>query len=453
MGFFDALLGMFGIGQPKLTAKIDQTTLRRGALVTVDIHLEGGRREIPLTALVAVLKVESELSDGQKTWDTLAEETLYMGKQPIGPGQVIEGRITLQVPADCEPTNSKIRHFIEASADVPGWDPEQEVDVTISEQADAMAAEDYSEYHILPQERRFRNSSVRGDFRVFPLADGGAILGWKTSLICRNADGTERWRQSFGRTAAVSPDGATVAASDQNKQVALIDVASGDVQATHNVGEYVDNIAWVSDGLALNATEKIIILSLDGAPVRTINSLGGEREAPYIGGMANNGDTLIAIDANERLLAQVDARTGNVAESKELPFYPSDVYQVGDYVVIDSDDQIVMGMGTSMGKGFELPGRRGVRFLGQSEHSSTHFKPNGRLSPNTERFLLNDQSGLLWLLDNKGNPIRTWPREILDFVEDTGWLDDEHFVAITNDGRSHKVNANTGAVVWSDQDV
>lgn len=452
MGFFDALLGMFGIGQPKLTASIDQTTLKRGALVTVKVRLEGGKREIPLTALVAAFKSEKPLKDGQKTWDTLTEEKLYFGKQLIQTGDVVEAAITLQVPKDCE-VKSDIRYFVEASADVPGWDPEHEVDVTVQVQDDPMAAEDFSQYHILPQERRFRNSSVRGDFRVFPLADGGAVLGWKDELVCRNADGSERWRAPFGRTAAVSPDGSQIAAANQHKQIAILGVQSGDTEAVLDIGDWVNNIVWTSEGLACNVTEKILVVSLQGDVLREIASLGGERGEPYIGSLTGSGDALLAIDSNERLLVALDARTGQISESKALNFYPSDVYRVGEHTVVDSNDRIAMGQGTALGKGFQPPGRGGIRFLGQSEHSYTHFKPNARLSPDSQRFLVNDQSGLLWLLDTKGNPLRTWPREALDFVEDTGWIDDQTFVAITNDGRSHKVSAATGAVAWSQQDI
>jgi len=451
VGFFDSILGMFGIGQPKLTASASETSLKRGAIVTVNIRLEGGKRDIPLTALVAAFKVESKLKDGQSTWDTLVEEKIYFGKQIVQTGDVVEGTVSLQIPADCDTTGG-LRHFIEASADVPGWDPEQEIDVKILAQNDPMAAEDASRYHVLPAERSFRNSSVRGDFRVFPLADGGAALGWKTSLICRNADGSERWRTGFGRTATVSPNGDKIAAANQSKQVGIIDVKTGSIDTVIDINDYVNNIVWTSEGLACNVTEKIIVVSLQGDVVREITSLGGDGE-PFIGGLAGKGDTLYAIDANDRLLVEVDSCSGEISASKSLSFYPSDVYQHGDTTVLDCNETIVMGQGTSLGKGFDVPGREGIRFLGQTEHSYTHFKPNGRLSPDQQHFLLNDQSGLLWLLDAKGRPQRTWSRETLDFVEDTGWLDNETFVAITNDGRSHMVNAVTGAISWSQQDL
>jgi hypothetical protein len=452
MGFFDTILGMFGIGQPKLTATASQTSLSRGALVTVDIKMEGGNREIPITALMLALKSEKKLSDGQTSWDTLTEEKVFLGKQLIRSGEVVTASLTLQVPTDCTPTGSELTYKLEASADVPGWDPEEEIKVTISADSDPMAAEDHSKYHVLPEESSFRNSSVRGDFRVYPLADGGAVMGWKSSLICRNADGSERWRCGYGRTATVSPDGATVAAANQNKQIGLIDVTTGEVGEVLDIGDWVNNIAWVSDGLACNVTEKIIVVSLTGEVVREITSLGSDKD-PYIGSMSSDGDTLFVIDSNERLLVELSATTGEVSGKKTLSFYPSDVYRVAGKIVLDSNDTIVVSETVSVGQGFDVPGREGVRFLGQSEHSSTHFKPNARLSPSGEQILLNDQSGMLWLLTSGGKPVRTWPRATLNFIEDTGWIDDTTFVAITNDGRSHKISAESGTVSWSQQDA
>ena len=451
MDFFDTILGMFGVGQPKLTATASQTTLGPGAQVTVDIKLEGGKRELPLSALVLELKSEKKLKDNQKSWDTLAEERVYLGGQPIRPGEVLEARITLQVPAKTSASGGALSHKLVASADVPGWEPDASIPVTITPSADPLAAEDCARYHVLPAERSFRHSSVRGDFRVFPLPDGGVALGWKSLLVCRSGDGQERWRCGFGRTATVSPDGRTIAAANQSKQIGLIDVATGTVQQTIDVGDWVNNIAWVTDGLACNCTSKIVVVSTEGAVLREITTLG--KGEPFIGSLAGAGDQLLAIDSNAQLLVSLDPATGGIRGSQPLSFHPADVYQVGSKIVVDSNGRVAIGDDIAVSKGFKMIGRQGIRYVGQSEHSYTHFKPNARLSPNHQRVLLNDQSGLLWLLAADGKPIRTWPREQLDFVEDTGWLDDQHFVAITNDGRSHRVDTQTGAIAWSQQDA
>jgi hypothetical protein len=455
MGFLDTILGMFGIGQPTVEASADASNLELGSLVTVTITLTGGNREMPLTALIAELKKEYKLSEGGTTWDTLAEEKVLFGDQALASGETVSTTITLQVPKDADPTGGDIKHKIVCSADVPGWDPSKDIEVTITGDTAPMAAEDFTEYHVIPEERTFRHSSVRGDFRVYPVPDG-VVTGWnKSGSIGRNADGSERWRSRFGRTLAISDDGSTLFAANNNKQVALIDPVSGDEKKVIDVGDWVNNIVPLSNGgAAFNVTEKVVIVDAEGAVTREITSIGADGE-PYLGSMCAGGDdTVVVIDSNARLLVRLDTATGDVKESTQLNFYPSDVYNVGGKLLLDSGDDIAFADETlKVGKKFDPPGRKGVRYLGQQEHSSTHFKCNARLSPNGQRILLNDQSGLLWLLDSKGDPLRTWNRSDLPYVEDTGWTGDDTFVAITNDGRSHAVSATTGAVSWTQQDV
>lgn len=455
MGFLDTIKGWFGIGQPTVEAAASTTTLKRGGFVSVTITMTGGDRDLPLTALVLKLKAERDLGEeGGTTWDTLAEETAWFGDQIIASGEVVETRLTIQVPADCDPTGGTTTHELVASADVPGWDPETKISVTITAEADEMAGEDHSRYHILESERNFRNSSVRGDFRVWPLVGGGAVHGWNTSgAVARDDDGTERWRSTYGRTMAIATDGTVVAADGKN--VAWIDAATGTPKHVIHAGDWVNNIVPLPDGkVALNVTSKVLIMDAQGEIVREITSLGGDDDL-FIGGMCEGLDgDIVVIDANARLLASIDPVSGEIKRSKELGFHPADVYKAAAMLVLDCNEQICFADAELKVRGdFELPGREGIRFKGQSEHSYTHFKPNARLSPDGERILLNDQSGMLWLLTKKGQPIRTWGRETLDFVEDANWLDDARFVAITNDGRSHGVDATTGSIAWSHSDL
>ena len=457
MGILDTIMGWFGIGQPKVTATLDKTTIGPGGLLTATIVLEGGSRPVPVTAVEVYFKKESPLGDdGGKTWDTLVEERVYLGDQVLAQGQSIETQITFQVPTDLEPTDGDITYEVDCSAAVPGWDPEQEIAVTITDTPDAMAAEDYEEYHVLPAERQFRYSSVRGDFRVIPF-DGGVVLQWKNALVCREADGSERWRSPSGRTATISPDGTRVAAANGSKQVEILDLASGEVQATLEPAGYVNNIVWTSEGLALNITDAVIVMDLDGNELRRITTF--QDGDIFCGSLAGTGDQLFAIDSNDRLLVTIDARTGAVANTTQLSFYPSDVYAVdagGDTVlVLDSDDDIAFfDPGLSAQGEVEVPGKKGIRFLGQTDGSSTHHKVCGRLSPNGAHLLVNDESGMLWLLKRNGDPVRTWARGgTIDFVEDTGWVDDAHFIAITNDGHSHRVRVADGGLDWTQQDV
>ncbi len=458
MGIMDTIMGWFGIGQPKVTATLDKDTVGPGGLVTATVTLEGGSRPVPVTAIEIYFKKESPLGeDGGKTWDTLVEERIWLGDQVLEQGDTMEASLTFQVPTDIEPTEGEISYEVDCSAAVPGWDPEVELELTVTDTPDPMAAEDYSEYHVLPAQRSFRHSSVRGDFRVIPFEDG-VVLQWKDALVCRSADGEERWRSPSGRTATVSPDGTRIAAANGSKQVQILNLDTGELDVLMTLDGYVNNIVWTSEGLALNLTDAVVIVDMEGNELRRVTSFGGDGDI-FCGSLAGHGDTLFAIDSNDRLLVTIDATSGDVGKTTELSFYPSDVYAVragGETVlVLDSDDEVAFfdpGL-DSLGD-LVVPGKKGIRYLGQEEHSSTHHKVCGRLSPSGEHVLVNDESGMLWLLSRSGDPIRTWPRgEAIDFVEDTGWLDDDTFVAITNDGKSHRVRLQDGGIDWTQQDV
>jgi len=75
------------------------------------------------------------------------------------------------------------------------------------------------------------------------------------------------------------------------------------------------------------------------------------------------------------------------------------------------------------------------------------------LSPDGSKWLVQDGSGLLWQFDAENSkPSRAFSRAVVDYVEDTAWLDDNHFVAVLNTGVVKKV-ALTGEVVFEQQDV
>ncbi len=59
MSFIDSILGMFGIGQPKISISIDSNQVKQGALVHGKVTITGGRRPLPLTAVI-VRVVEKE---------------------------------------------------------------------------------------------------------------------------------------------------------------------------------------------------------------------------------------------------------------------------------------------------------------------------------------------------------------------------------------------------------
>lgn len=462
MGFLDSLLGMIGIGQPDVTLQLDTNPLKFGQLATGRVLVSGGKREMPLTAVDVRLVQREEQEDDLDSRTTVTEASIPMGGLTLTSGGSVETDFAFQVPADIEPTGGKVTYEIEASADVPGWDPSQDLEVHISPERDPMADEDYTQYHVLDEEREFRHSSVRGDFRIFSLP-GGFGEGWKDTFIARGADGGKLWSlDGFGRTAAISPDGSKLAVADGNQRIALVDPESGEfVVEPISLGSYIDNFAWLENGdLVAAAHDTLYVLDAEGQQKASYNALDDGRDDPediFISGVAAaSGSTFFVIDSNASTVSRVDAADGSAQHAANVR-YPSDIYRSvdGSRYVIDSDDRVSIyddNLGALVD--FEVPGKRGVRFIGQTEHSYNAWKPMARLSPDNERMLLNDRSGQLWLMDaTDGSPLRRYSREILDYVEDTHWIDDETFAAITNDGKLHIVEVDGFMPVFSEQDV
>ncbi len=114
---------------------------------------------------------------------------LPQGGRPVEPNESLSFDFVVQVPADISATGGDLKHLIEGSADVPGWDPSAEANLTVVSEQDAWAAEDLKRYHLLPTERHFRHSSVHGDHRLLAVA-GGFATTWKTEISLPTAPST-----------------------------------------------------------------------------------------------------------------------------------------------------------------------------------------------------------------------------------------------------------------------
>lgn len=446
MGFLDSLLGMIGIGQPEVSLMLDTNPLKFGQLATGKVRVTGGKRELPLSAIEVRLVQREEQDDDLDRRNTVAEISIPMGGLTLESGGTVEADFTFQVPSDIKPTGGDLSYEIVASADVPGWDPSQDVDVHVSPERDPMADEDFETYHLLEAEKDFRHSSVRGDFRIYDLPDGFGE-GWKDVFIARGADGGKIWSlDGFGRTAAISPDGSKLAVADGNKRIALVDPQSGEVLGEPiALGSYIDNFAWLENGdLVAAGHDAIFVLDADGAQKASYTALDDGRDDPedlYISAVAAGpGSTFFAADSNASTISRVDAADGS-AQAVARPRYPSDIYRStdGSRYIVDRDDKVtIYDANFDVLVEMAVPGKRGVRYLGQAEHSYNAWKPMARLSPDNQRLLINDRSGQLWLMDaTDGSPLRRYSRQMFDYIEDTHWIDEETFAAITNDGQVH----------------
>ena len=69
MGFLDTILGMFGIGQPKLALVTSRSTAGQGAVIDATLTLTGGSRPLALNAFsIEIVGTEDKSNpDGTKS--------------------------------------------------------------------------------------------------------------------------------------------------------------------------------------------------------------------------------------------------------------------------------------------------------------------------------------------------------------------------------------------------
>lgn len=457
MGFLDSLLGMFGIGQPKISITIDNNQVKQGALVRGTVTITGGRRPLPLTAVIVKVqqKEEKKTESGTTTnSDTKFELNIPQGGRTVEPNHSMSFDFVVQVPADTNASGGAFRHEIEGSADVPGWDPSAEAKITVLPEQDEWAGEDLKRYHLLPTERHFRHSSVHGDYRLLSV-DGGFATTWKTEISLRNADGSARAKiHGWGKAFAASADGKQLAASNGYKQVAIFDASNGEMTAgPFDMGDWIFDLLFLPDGsLLASASEKIFVMDGQGNQTGLIEKLGDS--GFYAGGLALAQDGFFITDSNGSRIVKAD-KAGNVLAGARLSS-PSALFSLPDgKVVVECHGSVeVLDGNLKSIKSWDLLGQEGVRYLGQSEHSYTHFKAMPHLSPDGAQVLVQDGSGLLWRMDvGSGEPVQTYDRAVLDHVEDVLWLDGGHFLAITNDGKVRKMSVAGGPAVFEHQDI
>jgi hypothetical protein len=340
---------------------------------------------------------------------------------------------------------------VEASLDCPGWDPSAGQALNVTTEIDPAAGENLKDYFVLPQRRDFRHSSVHGDFRVL-LCDGGFVTTWKTEISVRNSDGSPRCRiPGWGKSMAVSPDGTKLVASNGHKQVGFFDLGTGEqIGEILSPGDWIFDTLWLADGTVLASSSSAVYVFDDAGELKnTISSLGGEF---YCSGLAEATNGFYLSDGNNGRVVHADT-AGNVLASGTVR-NPSAIFTAKGKLTVDCSSNFgVADLGLAKIATFDIPGKKGTRYAGQEPHSHTHWKGMPKLSPNGEHVLIQDGSGQLWrCAAADGTPTKLWSRDVIDYVEDTAWVDDNTFLAVLNDGHVKKVMMD-GTVVFVQKDV
>lgn len=459
MGFLDTILGMFGIGQPKLALVTSRSTAGQGAVIDATLTLTGGSRPLALNAFsIEIVGTEDKSNpDGTKStiFNRYGKVELPQGGRTIAPGQVITFKMRTQVPKGTPPTGSggNVRYKVSGAADVPGLDAGAEQPLAITPDADPWIDEDLSRYHTVETQGSYRNSSVKSDFRILRLPDS-FVVTWKNELSCRGFDGQQRWRLSgWGRSFTASPDGKQILVSNQQKEIAILDAADGSiVRGPSQLSGWPGDMAWLEgDALVIDTGSGTSMLQPSFFPIGV--GFGGDE---YIGGIARSKDKRYFIShPNSNVVRWSEVPHGDHG-SLQLN-HPGDLFlsHDGTVLVVRAGEEFHLVRATDLKKErtIAVPGLKGVRYLGQSEHSSTHFGELPRLSDDNQSILCQDGSGQLWLIKANGDPVYAWPRDIVDAVEDTCWINATELVALTNDGRVMRLGIDGSAPAWVQQDT
>ncbi|MDB5267973.1 MAG: hypothetical protein JWP58_1013, partial [Hymenobacter sp.] len=321
-------------------------------------------------------------------------------------------------------------------------------------------------WYVVPNYSQFTYSSVRGDFRLVPLAKGCFAAAWKDFVLVRDAGGRPLWRANdCGYTVAPSADGRQLLAYSANTQELIrFDTDTGRELARTPVPPVPPpapgqdpSPGWVQQLIA-RPDGTVLVLMIAGVGVLAPDGrhwqayhqgfMPAQEYPSMLGGMvwqpARPQQLLVMSDAAAVVL---DLSTGTVLRQAPLPgvaVLPGPLgqqpllycYHPESYLLLDPDT-----LATTRHYPFE--GLQGVRTQAEDQHqrSSTAWEKRALLSPGGKYLLAIDRSGLVWLFDaTSGYKLRLFRRELLNHAYDVLWLNEQQFLALTNRGHVVKVD-------------
>lgn len=313
--------------------------------------------------------------------------------------------------------------------------------------------DDGEEYHMIPEEYNFTYSSYVGDFRLHRL-NNGFCASWKTFIVARDWDGNELYRiNGYGRSVALSPDKTKLVASSKNKSIAVFDAATGELIGEPIYGDaYLSDLLWTENGYILaNNSDKIFVMN-ESAELQYSFGKPEGGDFNFIRGLClsrYNKDYVIIAESNSKRLSKVNFKTKEIIHEVEHSFQMSEVFsnhKNNEYWIVKDTNGVIkihwFDADLDYSMTIEHKGKRGVRFVGQTEHSCTAWASLPALSPDGSKFLMNDQSGLLYLIsagrDNACH--RIFNRDLVDYAYAMIWEDDDNFVVILDNYKVIKVN-------------
>ncbi|GAB3637156.1 hypothetical protein GCM10027422_27460 [Hymenobacter arcticus] len=326
-------------------------------------------------------------------------------------------------------------------------------------------------YYLVPNYSQFTYSSVRGDFRLLPLADGCFAACWQDFIQVRDAGGRPLWRANdTGHTVAASPDGRQLLAfGADTRLLTRFDARTGQVLAsaplpelpaatgndeddTDTVPGWSEQFIWLPDGgpVAVLLRAGVGLLAPGGArwqayyhgfmpPQEYPTNLVGlvwQPARPLELLVQGDGHTVVLDLGSGRVLRQAAHEASGLLpgpRGRQPLLYH---YNPEGFVLLDPATLAVA-------KRYPFAGLEGVQTEAESQHrqSSTRWEKRAVLSPSGKYLLAADHSGLVWLFDaQSGYQLRIFRRELINHAYDLLWLDEKQFLALTNRGHVVKID-------------
>lgn len=146
MGFFDTILGMFGVGGASLAITLDADQVPQGGFLSGKITVTGGEREQQMNALKVRLLFVSVKSREDSAIPDINTQTLLdvavATNKTIAPKSTEDYPFQLQIPAGTEATAHNVSYTVLAAADIPGAkDPSAKRDLKVVESSGQTADE------------------------------------------------------------------------------------------------------------------------------------------------------------------------------------------------------------------------------------------------------------------------------------------------------------------------
>ncbi len=246
------------------------------------------------------------------------------------------------------------------------------------------------------------------------------------------------------------------------KSICLFNTTSGNpLREAVELDVYIDFIYWLdkkrfiaSDG------KKLLIFNADAEIIDIIDGIVNENG--FLGGIAidnSNSNFITILDVNNHQLKKIDIEKKLIVLEREAEYADQLFFNNGQSwiwtTVVNGThlQEIRVYESRKLIERFALPfnAKKGVRSTSQKpkDLSFHSYVPLPSLSPLRQYFLVNDNSGLLWLIDARtGDKRRVFRRNLLDFVLHTHWIDNEHFIAMLEGGYVAKMNIRGRKVDW-----